>query len=66
VKLKIRGVDFIVNLTVLESKRIDVILGIDWLSKDKGLTNCAIKAIKLTTDDGKRLEYVVESITSYW
>jgi hypothetical protein len=51
---------------VLESKRIDVILGIDWLSKDKGLTNCAIKAIKLTTDDGKRLEYVVESITSYW
>jgi hypothetical protein len=38
---------------VHESKGIDFILGIDWLSKDKGLTNCATKAIKLTTDDRK-------------
>jgi hypothetical protein len=29
VNLKIRGVDFIANLIVLESKRIDVILGMD-------------------------------------
>jgi hypothetical protein len=32
VNLKIRGVDFVVNLIVLESKGIDVILGMDWLS----------------------------------
>jgi hypothetical protein len=29
VNLKIRGVDFVANLIVLESKGIDVILGID-------------------------------------
>jgi hypothetical protein len=31
VNLKIRGVDFVANLIVLESKGIDVILGMDWL-----------------------------------
>jgi hypothetical protein len=40
----------------LESKGIDFLLGVDWLSKDKGHTNCAAKAIRLTTDDGKILE----------
>jgi hypothetical protein len=33
VNLKIRGVDFVANLIVLESKGIDVILEMDWLSK---------------------------------
>jgi hypothetical protein len=35
VNLKIKGgggVDFVANLIVLESKGIDVILGMDWLS----------------------------------
>jgi hypothetical protein len=32
VNLKIRGVDFVTNLIVLESKGNDVILGMDWLS----------------------------------
>jgi hypothetical protein len=63
--IKIRGVDFTVNLTVLEYKGIDSILGIDWSRKDKGLTNCATKAIKLSTDNRNKLEYVVQSITSY-
>jgi hypothetical protein len=33
VNLKIRGADFVANLIVLESKDINIILGIDWLSK---------------------------------
>jgi hypothetical protein len=37
VNLKIRGVDFFTNLIVLESKGIDVILGMDWLGKHKVL-----------------------------
>jgi hypothetical protein len=32
VNLKIRVVDFVANLIVLESKGIDVMLGMDWLS----------------------------------
>jgi hypothetical protein len=30
-----RGVDFVAKLIVLESKGIDVILGMDWLSKHR-------------------------------
>jgi hypothetical protein len=33
--LKIRGVDFVASLIVLDSKGTDVILGVDWLSKHK-------------------------------
>jgi hypothetical protein len=55
VNLKIRGVDFVTNLTVLESKGIDFILGMDWLSKHKVLIDCAKKSVKLTTLDGKEL-----------
>jgi hypothetical protein len=62
VNLKIRGVDFIVNLIVLESKGIDVILGMDWLSKHKVLIDCAKKSVKLTTPEGKELEFVAESV----
>jgi hypothetical protein len=49
VKLKIRGVDFVANLIVLESNGIDAILGMDWLSKYNVLINCAKKSVKLTT-----------------
>jgi hypothetical protein len=31
--MKIRGVDFVTNLIFLDSKGIDVILGMDWLGK---------------------------------
>jgi hypothetical protein len=62
--LKIRGVgvDFIANLIVMESKGIDVILGMDWLSKHKVLIDCAKKSIKLTTLEGKELEFVTELV----
>jgi hypothetical protein len=52
VNLKIRGLDFVANLIVLESKGIDVILGMNWLSKHKVLIHYAKKSVKLTTPDG--------------
>jgi hypothetical protein len=64
VNLKIRGVDFVANLIVLESKGIDIILGMDWLSKYKVLIDCAKKSVKLTTLKGKELEFVTESIVT--
>jgi hypothetical protein len=62
--LKIRGVDFVANNIVLESKGIDVILGMDWLSKHKVLIDCAKKSIKLTTPEGKEIEFVAEPVVT--
>jgi hypothetical protein len=64
VNLNIRGIDLVVNLIVLDSKGIDVILGMDWLSKHKVLKDYAKKFVKLTTQDGKELEYVVELLVT--
>jgi hypothetical protein len=48
----------------LESKGIDAILGMDWLSKHKVLIDCTKKSVKLTTQDGKEMEFVVELIVT--
>jgi hypothetical protein len=48
----------------LESKGIDVILGMDWLSKHKVLIDCARKLVMLTTPDGKELEFVTEPVVT--
>jgi hypothetical protein len=62
VNLKIRGVDFVANLIVLEQKGINIILGMDWLSQHKVLIDCAKKSVKLTTLDGKELDFVTEPV----
>jgi hypothetical protein len=64
VSILIRGVEFLANLIVLESKGIDVILGMDWLRKHNGLIDCDKKAVRLTPSSGKELEYVVESLVT--
>jgi hypothetical protein len=58
VTLKIRGVYIVANLIVLESKGIDIILGMDWLSEHKVLIDCTKKSVKMTTPDGKEMEFV--------
>jgi hypothetical protein len=64
VNLKIRGVDFVGNLIVVESKGIDVILGMDYLCKYKVLIACAKKSVKLTTPEGKEIEFVIEPLVT--
>jgi hypothetical protein len=64
VNLKIRGLDFVANLIVLESKGIDVILGIDWLSKYKVLIDCAKKSVKMTTPEEKEMEFIIEPVVT--
>jgi hypothetical protein len=48
----------------LESKGIDIILAMDWLSKHEVLIDCAKKSVKLTTPDGKELEFIAEPIVT--
>jgi hypothetical protein len=64
VNLKIRGVDFVTNLIVPESKGIDVILEMDWLKQYKVLIDYAKKFVTLTTTEGKEMEFVTEPVVS--
>jgi hypothetical protein len=58
VSISIRGVDFPSNLILLDSKGIDIILGMDWLSKYDRVIQCARKAVKLTKKDRNSVEFV--------
>jgi hypothetical protein len=39
------GVDFLLNLIIIDSKGIDIIFGMDWLRKYDGVILCAKRAI---------------------
>jgi hypothetical protein len=58
VSITITGVDFPSNLILLDSKGIDIILGMDWLRKYDGIIQCARKSVKLTKKDGTSVEFV--------
>jgi hypothetical protein len=47
------GVVFLADLTVLPSLEIDVILGMDWLTRHNGVISCADKTILLSDRHGK-------------
>jgi hypothetical protein len=50
-------IDFLANLIVLDSKGIDIILGMDWLRMYDGVILCAKRAIRLTKEDGTIVEF---------
>jgi hypothetical protein len=58
VSISIRGVDFLSNLILLDSKDIDIILGMDWLRKYGRVIQCAKRAVRLTKEDGTTIEFV--------
>jgi hypothetical protein len=53
VRILLSGVVFLADFTVLPSQGIDVILGMDWLTKHKGIISCANKTVLLTDHQGK-------------
>jgi hypothetical protein len=57
ISITIRGLDFLANLIVLDSKGIDIILGMDWLRKYDRVILCAKRAIRLTKEDGTTVEF---------
>jgi hypothetical protein len=58
VSITIRGLDFPSSLILLDSKGIDIILGMDWLSKYDGVIQCTRKILRLTKKDGTTVEFV--------
>jgi hypothetical protein len=53
VRILLSGVVFLADLNVLPSQGIDVILGMDWLTKHKGIIRCASKTVLLIDRQGK-------------
>jgi hypothetical protein len=47
------------NLILLDFKGIDIILGMDWLSKYDRVIQCARRVIRLTKKDGTIVEFVI-------
>jgi hypothetical protein len=52
------GREFHANFVVLESKGIDIILGMGWLSKFDAVIQCAKRSVLLTSLEGERFEFV--------
>jgi hypothetical protein len=52
VPVDIHGVSFEANLIILGTKGLDVVLGMDWMTKYQGHIECARKAISVTNSDG--------------
>jgi hypothetical protein len=58
ISINIRGVTIPLNHILLDSKGIDIILGMDWLSKYDGIIQCARRSVTLTKMDGTTVEFV--------
>jgi hypothetical protein len=58
VPVVIHGVSFRANLIILGTKGLDVVLGMDWMSKYQGHIDCARKSIAVTNSDGIRIEHI--------
>jgi hypothetical protein len=56
-------IDFEADLVILTSSGIDVILGMDWLSKHAGIILCAKKSVLLKIPQGQRVEFVATAST---
>nr|AAQ56367.1 putative reverse transcriptase [Oryza sativa Japonica Group] len=57
VTIEIRRSPFLANLILLESKDLDVILGMDWLTKFKGVIDCVNCTVTLTNKKGETVVY---------
>jgi hypothetical protein len=53
---ELRGISSLVDLIILEWSGIDVILGIDYLTKYDGVISCAKRMVTLTSPQGERIE----------
>jgi hypothetical protein len=57
VPVEILGVPFQAELIVLGAQGLEVILGMDWMTKYQGHIDCAQKSITLTNDEGIQVKY---------
>jgi hypothetical protein len=58
VPVELHGVHFQADLIIFGTKGLDVVLGMDWMSKYQGHIDCAKKSITVTSSDGIQIEHV--------
>jgi hypothetical protein len=63
VRSRLSGVVFLADRAVISSQGIDVILGIDWLSRHNGVIGCADKTVLLTDHQGKSVSCQAQPAT---
>src|SRR3954470_10997455 len=56
-QITIEGLVFLASLIALKSSDIDVILGMDWLSRQNAYLDCRAKSVKLTHPSGQIIDY---------
>jgi hypothetical protein len=64
ISLKILGRDFRTNLIILDSKGIDVRLGMGWLTTCDAVIQCAKRSVLLTCPAGERFEFAADPAPS--
>src|SRR4051812_22574412 len=60
-EIAIVGLVFLASLIALKSSDIDVILGMDWLSRQNAFLDCKAKSVKLTHPSGQIIDYTTPS-----
>ena len=60
VVIEFEGLEFYANLIVLENKGLDVILGMDWLTTNKGFIDCFNRTVILTHHHGKTIKIAAQ------
>src|SRR3954463_2578941 len=60
-QIAIEGLVFLASLIALKSSDIDVILGMDWLSRHNVVHDCKAKSVKLTHPSGLTIDYTSPS-----
>jgi Retroviral aspartyl protease len=55
---------FVVNLLVMDSKGIDIILGMNWLTKNKVVLDCAQRIVTLNGPSDTHIQLKLEGVES--
>jgi hypothetical protein len=58
VPVELHGVHFQADLIILGTKGLDVVLGMDWMSKYQGHIDCTRKSITVTNSEGMQIEQI--------
>src|SRR4051812_4158209 len=56
-QIAIEGLVFLASLIALKSSEINVILGMDWLSRQNVVLDCKAKSVKLTHPSSQTIDY---------